>query len=83
MRLNTRARSFVKFALPSLKNQRANRKAAGALNAIVGRRDAFTRVSDHVAALIGALAGAAVIPLRGVSSSRVHRLCEFVDLGID
>ena len=30
-----------------------------------GRRDAFTRVSDHVAALIGARAGAAVIPLRG------------------
>jgi kynureninase len=30
-----------------------------------GRRDAFTRVSDHVATLIGARAGAAVIPLRG------------------
>jgi integrase len=30
-----------------------------------GRSDAFTRVSDHVAALIGARAGAAVIPLRG------------------
>ena len=30
-----------------------------------GRRDAFERVSDHVAALIGARAGAAVIPLRG------------------
>ena len=30
-----------------------------------GRRDAFTRVSDHVEALIGARAGAAVIPLRG------------------
>ena len=30
-----------------------------------GRRDAFTRVSDHVAALIGAREGAAVIPLRG------------------
>jgi integrase len=29
------------------------------------RRDAFTRVSDHVAALIGAREGAAVIPLRG------------------
>ena len=29
-----------------------------------GRRDTFTRVSDHVAALIGARAGAAVIPLR-------------------
>jgi integrase len=29
-----------------------------------GRRDAFTRVSDHVASLIGARAGAAVIPLR-------------------
>jgi hypothetical protein len=29
-----------------------------------GRRDAFTRVSDHVAALIGAREGAAVIPLR-------------------
>jgi hypothetical protein len=30
-----------------------------------GRRDAFTRVSDHVATLIGARAGADVIPLRG------------------
>jgi len=30
-----------------------------------GRSDAFTRVSDHIAALIGARAGAAVIPLRG------------------
>ena len=30
-----------------------------------GGSDAFTRVSDHVAALIGARAGAAVIPLRG------------------
>jgi integrase len=30
-----------------------------------GRRDAFTRVSDHVATLIGAHEGAAVIPLRG------------------
>jgi integrase len=30
-----------------------------------GRRDAFVRVSDHVATLIGARAGAAVIPLRG------------------
>jgi hypothetical protein len=30
-----------------------------------GRSDAFTKVSDHVAALIGARAGAAVIPLRG------------------
>jgi len=29
-----------------------------------GRSDAFTRVSDHVATLIGA-PGAAVIPLRG------------------
>jgi len=29
------------------------------------RRDAFTRVSDHIAALIGARAGAAVIALRG------------------
>ena len=29
-----------------------------------GRRDAFTRVSDHVASLIGPRAGAAVIPLR-------------------
>jgi hypothetical protein len=28
------------------------------------RRDAFTRVSDHVATLIGAREGAAVIPLR-------------------
>jgi integrase len=34
-------------------------------DAWAGRRDAFTRVSDHVAALIGARAGAAVIPLRG------------------
>jgi integrase len=30
-----------------------------------GRSDAFTRVSAHVAALIGAREGAAVIPLRG------------------
>jgi len=30
-----------------------------------GRRDAFTKVSDHVATLIGAREGAAVIPLRG------------------
>ena len=30
-----------------------------------GRCDAFTKVSDHVAGLIGARAGAAVIPLRG------------------
>jgi integrase len=30
-----------------------------------GRCDAFARVSTHVAALIGARAGAAVIPLRG------------------
>jgi len=30
-----------------------------------GRRDAFERVSTHVAALIGAREGAAVIPLRG------------------
>jgi hypothetical protein len=30
-----------------------------------GRCDAFARVSDHVAALFGACAGAAVIPLRG------------------
>src|SRR5262249_39986519 len=29
-----------------------------------GRRDAFTRVSDHIAALIGTREGAAVIPLR-------------------
>jgi hypothetical protein len=29
-----------------------------------GRSDAFTRVSDHVAALIGARAGAAIVPLR-------------------
>ena len=29
------------------------------------RCDAFTRVSDHVPSLIGARAGAAVIPLRG------------------
>jgi len=28
-----------------------------------GRSDAFTRVSDHVATLIGAREGAAVIPL--------------------
>jgi integrase len=30
-----------------------------------GRRDAFERVSAHVASLIGARAGAAVVPLRG------------------
>jgi hypothetical protein len=30
-----------------------------------GRSDAFAKVSDHVAALIGVRAGAAVIPLRG------------------
>jgi integrase len=30
-----------------------------------GRGDSFTRVSDHVATLIGARAGAAAIPLRG------------------
>jgi len=30
-----------------------------------GRRDAFTRVSDHIATLIGAREGAAVIALRG------------------
>jgi hypothetical protein len=30
-----------------------------------GRRDAFTRVSDHVATLIGAREAGAVIPLRG------------------
>jgi integrase len=30
-----------------------------------GRSDAFTKVSEHVATLIGARAGAAVIPLRG------------------
>ena len=30
-----------------------------------GRCDAFARVSDHVATLIGAREGAAVIPLRG------------------
>ena len=30
-----------------------------------GRCDAFTKVSDHVAALIGAREGAAVISLRG------------------
>jgi hypothetical protein len=34
-------------------------------NIRAGRSDAFTRVSDHVATLIGARAGAAVIPLRG------------------
>jgi hypothetical protein len=34
-------------------------------DAWAGRRDAFTRVSDHVAILIGAREGAAVIPLRG------------------
>jgi hypothetical protein len=33
----------------------------------IGRRDAFTRVSDHVATLIGAREGAAVIPLRGLA----------------
>jgi len=30
-----------------------------------GRSDAFTRVSDHVATLIGARAGAEVVALRG------------------
>jgi integrase len=30
-----------------------------------GRRDAFTKVSAHIAAVIGAREGAAVIPLRG------------------
>jgi len=30
-----------------------------------GRSDAFTKVSEHVATLIGAREGAAVIPLRG------------------
>jgi hypothetical protein len=35
-------------------------------NAALGSRsDAFTRVSAHVATLIGAREGAAVIPLRG------------------
>ena len=34
-------------------------------NAWPGRCDAFTRVSDHIATVIGARAGAAVIPLRG------------------
>jgi len=34
-------------------------------NIWAGRSDAFTRVSDHVATLIGAREGAAVIPLRG------------------
>ena len=34
-------------------------------DAWAGRRDAFTKVSDHVATLIGAREGAAVIPLRG------------------
>ena len=34
-------------------------------DAWAGRCDAFERVSDHVAALIGAREGAAVIPLRG------------------
>ena len=34
-------------------------------DAWAGRRDAFTRVSAHIAALIGAREGAAVIPLRG------------------
>jgi integrase len=34
-------------------------------DAWTGRRNAFTRVSDHVATLIGAREGAAVIPLRG------------------
>ena len=34
-------------------------------DAWAGRRDAFTRVSDHIATLIGAREGAAVIPLRG------------------
>jgi hypothetical protein len=30
-----------------------------------GRRDAFTRVSDHIETLIGARGGAVVIPQRG------------------
>jgi hypothetical protein len=34
-------------------------------NAWSGRSDAFERVSAHIEALIGARAGAAVIPLRG------------------
>jgi hypothetical protein len=34
-------------------------------DAWAGRSDAFTRVSDHVATLIGAREGATVIPLRG------------------
>jgi integrase len=34
-------------------------------DAWAGRCDAFARVSDHVASLIGTRAGAAVIPLRG------------------
>jgi hypothetical protein len=34
-------------------------------DAWAGRSDAFTRVSDHVATLLGARAGTAVIPLRG------------------
>jgi len=35
-------------------------------DAWTGRVDAFTRVSDHIAALIGACEGAAVIALRGL-----------------
>jgi hypothetical protein len=35
-----------------------------------GRSDAFARVSDHVAALIGAREGAAVIALRGKGKPR-------------
>jgi integrase len=38
-----------------------------------GRRDAFTRVSDHIATLIGAREGAAVIPLRGLSERQGTR----------
>jgi integrase len=34
-------------------------------NAWAGRSDAFTRVSDYIATLLGARVGAAVIPLRG------------------
>jgi len=34
-------------------------------NIWAGRSDAFARVSDHVATVLGAREGAAVIPLRG------------------
>src|SRR5215472_9651783 len=41
-----------------------------------GRRDAFTKVSDHVATLIGARQGAAVISLRGGGARGTARVAE-------